>query len=89
MWPEDWLELVLIPIGKKSQTKRYEQHRTISLIVHASKVILLVLTRRIETKVNAYLSNDQFGFRKGVGTREAIAAMRLLIERYIDHEQDV
>ena len=80
---------MLIPIEKKSQTTRCEEHRKISLIVHASKVILCVLTSRIETKATAYLSNIQFGFRKGVGTREAIAAIRLLCERCIDHEQDV
>ena len=40
VWLEDWLESVLIPIEKKSQTKRCEKHRTISLTVHASKVIL-------------------------------------------------
>ena len=30
-----------------------------------------------------------FSFRKGVGTREAIAVVRLVSERCIDHEQDV
>ena len=89
VWPEDWVESVLIPIEKKSQTTRCEEHRTISLIVHGSKVILRVLTSRIETKDNAHPSRDKFGFRKGFGTREAIAAIRLLGERCIDHEQDV
>ena len=89
VWPEDWLELVLIPIEKKSESTRCEEHRTISLNAYASKVILRVLTSRIETKDNAYLSNDQFGFWKGFSIREAIAAIRLLGERCIDHEQDV
>ena len=83
VWSEDWLESVLIPIEKKSQTTRCEEHRTISLMVHASKVILRVLTSRIGTKANAYLINDQFEFGKGVGTRAAFAAMRLLSERCI------
>ena len=30
-----------------------------------------------------------FSFRKGVGTREAIAVVRLVSESCIDHEQDV
>ena len=80
VWSEDWLESVLIPIEKKPQTTRCEEHRTISLMVYASKVIVRVLTSRIEMKANAYLSNDQFEFRKGVGTRAAFAAMRLLSE---------
>ena len=43
----------------------------------------------MESKAEAFLSNDQFSFRKGVGTREAIAVVRLIGERCIDHEQDV
>ena len=57
--------------------------------MHTSTVIFRILTSRIDTKANAYVSNDQFGFRNSVGTREAIAAMRLLSERCIDHDQDV
>ena len=43
----------------------------------------------MESKAEAFLSNDQFSFRKGVGTREAFAVVRLIGERCIDHEQDV
>lgn len=43
----------------------------------------------MESKAEASLSNDQFGFRRGVGTREAIAVARLIDKRCIDHEQDV
>lgn len=73
----------------KPQTTKCEEHRTISLLAHASKVILRLLTIRMESKAEAFLSNDQFSFRKGVGTREAIAVVRLIGERCIDHEQDV
>jgi len=34
--------------------------------------------------VEERLENDQFGFRKGKGTREAIIALRQLLERRID-----
>jgi len=41
---------------------------------HASKIILKILTKRIEAKATAvnWITNEQFGFRKGVGTRDAI-----------------
>ena len=42
VWPEDWLESVVIPIEKKSQTTICEECRTISLVMNASKVILRV-----------------------------------------------
>ena len=89
VWPEDWMRSVLIRIEKRQEITKCDEHRTISLVIHASKVILHALTNRIEPKAKAFISNDQFGFQKGVGTREAIAVMRFLSERCIDHNQDI
>jgi len=36
-----------------------------------------------------YLGEDQYGFRRGVGTRDAIAIMRAITERCIKHNQTV
>ena len=75
---------MLIQIKKKSQTTRYEEHRTISLIMLVLKFIIDIEINRIETKANVYLRLDQFKFRKGVGTGWAVAAMRLLSGQSID-----
>jgi len=88
-WPEDWLKSIMLPLEKKVNTLKCEEHRTISLIVHASKVIIGVVTQRIESKVKGYVGDDQFGFRKGMGTREGISVMRILSERSIEHNQDI
>lgn len=37
----------------------------------------------MENKIEAILSEDQFGFRKNMGTREAILALRTIIEKII------
>jgi len=42
--------------------------------------------------VNSYFTSvgeDQYGFRRGVGTRYAIAVMRVITERCIEHNQTV
>ena len=39
-WPQDWKRAVFIPIPKKGNAKECSNYRTISLISHASKVIL-------------------------------------------------
>src|SRR6516225_7306849 len=88
-WPEDFTRLMFVPIEKKENAVDCEDHRTISLICHASKIMLKVLTRRIEGKVTDYLSKGQFGFRSGVGTRDAIGVMRMLCERSLDHDNDI
>ncbi|KAL4083941.1 hypothetical protein QTP88_029258 [Uroleucon formosanum] len=43
---------------------------------------------RIEHKIERQLSNDQFGFRRNKGTREAILSLRTLIEKQIEFNND-
>lgn len=88
-WPEDFTRLVLIPIPKKENAEECGDYRTVSLICHASKIMLKVLTKRLEAKAGTFLSSGQFGFRSGVGTRDAIAVMRMMCERGMEHGQDL
>ena len=89
VWPEDFTRIVMIPIEKKVNAMECEDHRTISLISHASKIMLKVLTRRIEAKAKDFISRSQFGFRRGCGTRDAIGVMRVVCERSLEHWNDV
>ena len=77
--------LVFIPLQKKENAVECEDHRTISLICHASKIMLKVLARIIEGKAQDFLSKTQFGFRSRVGTRDAIGIMRMLCERSLEY----
>jgi hypothetical protein len=38
--------------------------------------------------VEKELSDDQFGFRRNIGTREAILSLRILIEKQIEFNKD-
>ena len=89
LWPKDFLISIIVPIQKKPNAQKCEDHRTISLIAHASKILLKVLNNRVQARTSNYISWDQFGFRKGVGTREGIATVRTLAERCIEHDQSV
>ena len=42
-WPQDWKELVFIPIPKKGSTKECSNYCTIALISHASKVLKILI----------------------------------------------
>ena len=48
-------------------------------------MILRVLTQRIEGKAKDYISGSQFGFRRGVGIRNAIGTMGMLIQRSLEY----
>src|SRR5580698_437356 len=51
--------------------------------------MLKILTKRIESKAKHFIGQNQFGFRKGGGTHEAIRVMKMLRERSIEHNNDV
>ena len=46
-WPQDWKRSVFIPIPKKGNAKECSKYHTISLISHASKVMLKILQARL------------------------------------------
>ena len=81
----------MVPLKKKPNATECNDHRTISLITHASKILLNILTKRIESKVTTtnYIGEDQYGFRRGKGTRDAIAVLRCLGERSLEHGKDL
>ena len=55
-----------------SNPKECSNYHTITLISHASKVILKILQAKFQQYVNRELSDVQTGFRKGRGTRDQI-----------------
>ena len=84
VWLSDFKKSVLVFLEKKKNATRCVDFRTISLIAHAAKVVLRIIKRRLETKANKFLKNDEFGFRKKKGTREANGVMKCLVERRIE-----
>ena len=79
----------MIPLPKKNNATKCSDFRTISLIYHASKIVLRILTKRIEAKARHLIGRSQFGFRKGCGTRDAIGVMRTVCERSLEHGNEV
>ena len=57
VWPENvFTKAVLIPLPKNMNTMACEDFRTISLIAHASKIMLRILAKRLEGKVRHFIS---------------------------------
>lgn len=81
--PQDFEKCVMIPLPKKGNATKCGEYRTLSLITHASKILTRIITRRMEGKIEENLSDDQFGFRKGMGTREAILCVRQITEKML------
>ena len=80
-WPQVWKRSVFIPIPKKGNAKECSNYCTISLISHASKVMLKILQARLQQYVNHGFPYVQTGFRKGRGTTDQIANILWIIEK--------
>ena len=79
-WPQDCKRSVFIPIPKKGNAKECSNYHTIAFISHASKVMLKVMLKILQARLQQYVNRElpdvQAGFRKGRGTRDQIANIR-------------
>ena len=66
---------------KKGNAKECSNYCTISVISHASKVMLKILQARLQQYVNHEPPDVQAGFRKYRGTRDQIANIHWIIEK--------
>ena len=72
-WPQDWKRSVFTSIPKKGNAKECSNYCTITLISHASKIMLRILQASLQQYMNHELPDVQGGFRKGRGTKYQIA----------------
>jgi len=75
-WLKEWKRSIFIPMAKKGDPRECANYRTIALIPHASKILLKIIQKRLESIIDRELPEAQAGFRKGRGTRDHIANLR-------------
>ena len=63
-WLTDWKRATFIALPKKGDLQQCSNYRAISLINHASKILLKIIMKRIESKSEEEDSNTQAGFRR-------------------------
>jgi len=88
-WPQDFTEVTMIALKKKTKATKYGDYRTLSLIAHTAKIIAKILRGRIEKKIEGVLAEEQFGFRIGKGTRDAIGMMRIIAEQTLEIDEEL
>ena len=75
--------------AKKGNAKECSNYHTIALISHARKVMQKILQDRLQQYMNRELSDVQAGFRKGRGTGDRIANIRLIIEKAREFQKNI
>ena len=79
----------MIALKKKPQATKCRDHRTISLIAHTAKIVTKILRRWIEKKIEDVLGEDQFGFRRGKGTKDANSLPIIISERTLEIDEEL
>ena len=80
---------VFVAIPKKGKDKERSNYHAITLISHASKVMLKILQARLQQYVNCELPDVQTGFRKGRGTRDQIANIHWIMEKAREVQKNI
>ena len=76
--PGDLLKSVFIAKPKKPKANQCELHRTISLMSHATKILLRIFMKRARAQIKPEIANSQCGFVQGKRTRNAIYMMIII-----------
>jgi hypothetical protein len=79
--PEEWTRSVLMVIPKKGDRTECSNYRTIALLNHMCKVLMVILLERLKTQVEPYLAEEQAGFRRDRNTTQQILMLRLIAEK--------
>ena len=87
--PKEMYKSIFITIPKKPGAVECNLFRTISLMSQITKIILKVILNRIKQKLKPEIAEEQYGFVKGKGTRNAIFILRMLTESSIEMQKDV
>ena len=89
--PQDFRDANIIHLYKnKGDRAACDNHRGISLLSIAGKILARILLNRITTHLlDTVVSESQCGFRKNRGTVDMVFAVRQLQEKCIEQQQDL
>jgi Reverse transcriptase (RNA-dependent DNA polymerase) len=79
--PAEWTQSIIITIPKKEDLTECNNYRTIALLSHMGKVLMMLLLERLKAQVEPYLSEEQAGFWLDRSTTHQILILRLIAER--------
>ena len=67
-WPTPWTQSSVITLPKKGNLQQCQNYRTISLISHPSKVMLIIILNRLKLHAEKIIAEEQAGFKAGRST---------------------
>ena len=88
-WPTPWTQCSIITFPKKGNLQQCQNYRTISLVSNPSKVTLKIILNRLKPQAEKTIGEEPAGFTAGTSTTEQTFNLRILCEKYVQHQQDL
>ena len=82
-WPQDWKRSVFIPIPKKGNAKECPNYHTVTLISHASKVMLKILQVKLQQYVNLTCSSYDNNRRRKLQNYDSVSTYKTILNKYL------
>jgi len=86
-WTEHWTQSTFVPLHKKGDPTVCANYGTISLILHARKVLLKVILGRIQRTTELEVAKEEAGFRPQRGMHNHLCSLRILTEKAESRQQ--
>lgn len=88
-YPTVWSQGIIVPIHKKGDVNNPYNYRGITLLSHISELFTSILNKRLLlwSEENNVVSDTQFGFKPGSGTRDAIFVLHSLISKTLNDKE--
>ena len=87
-WQTPWIQSLVITLPKKGNLHQCQNYQMTSLTGHQSKVILNNILNRLKPQLEV-TAKEQEDFKAGRSTTEQIFNLRILCEKYLQHQQDL
>ena len=84
----NFTKVTTIPL-KKPKAAKCNDHRTIGINTLSERIVAWILRRRFKRKIEDVFGEDQFWYRRGKGTREAIGTLKIIPVRTLDIDEEM
>ena len=87
--PEEMKHSIFVKLPKKANATECSDYRTLCLMSNITKIILRVITERNRKIFERESGKTQSGFIQGMGTREGIFSLRIIIEKLLEKHKKI
>ena len=77
--PEEWKNIIIIPLYKKGEKQKVENYREISLLNEYYKLYTKILNEKFRAQTEQFLFECQNGVRKGGYCIDTLFGVKLLV----------